>query len=301
MTTPAPGRTHAVRYLNVAASIADEDTAGLLRARIEEFARDRAPAQLARLFDELAPLDRHVRLDRLELDLGTLPADGFEEAAAQALEHAIKTALPGKIAAAAGDPGGEDRSLDEHQARLELLEHYLARGTVPFWARARPFVLPILLREIQSAQRGELSQALRRVGRDRVALERLVLQTRDHERRSLLELLAPGHATLIEEFHANIAAIQRERPLVPLQASDLERVLWLATFEYLLREPQAPFDRGRFLARLSWAMAERAGIADADVLAWLRDAPRARRWRWPSRAALAATLKDMPADRKSVV
>lgn len=288
-------QVHAVRRIELVARIADEEQALALLARVEEFGRDRALAVMERLFDELVPAERHLRLQRLDLDLGVLPVEGFEAAAAEALERALREALP-EILDAAAPRQAERRELSEGEARLAVLEHYLLHGTVPFWAGAQSFAFPALLEEAAQAQPVQLGALLRRIVGSRYALERLVLQAGEDALRRLLGALAPADAALILAYLTELVLVHRVEPFVPLEESALKRLLWLLTFEYLLREAGSQFNRRSFLGTLLADLAESEDISYADLLRLLRDALLRAERKLALRSSLPATLRELLAE-----
>ncbi|MBS0473220.1 MAG: hypothetical protein JSR60_19275 [Proteobacteria bacterium] len=277
---------HAVGKLNVSAEMPGEAEARMLRERVEAFWRDTAPDLMSRIFDEHVPSDRHIRLDRLTLDLGTIPATGFEAAAARALEQALRDALPDAIATSS-------TSRDTAGATLELVEAFLRTGTVPFWARGMPFDLSAALARLVANRPDALLPTLRRIAGNRTALERLVLRLSDQDLRRLLEFLAPADAALVLAYLADIGAAHRVEPLVPLAEPALHREMWVVTFEYLLRDAGTQFNRRSFLAALLQDLAIREDLSYADLLMLLRDALARTAGRLTLQSSLPATLLEL--------
>ncbi|HYE52570.1 MAG TPA: contractile injection system tape measure protein, partial [Azospirillaceae bacterium] len=166
-----PSQTHHVRALTLKAEVDGTGLAFAIRSRLEELMRGRVPALLAAAFDARVPPDVHIRMDRLELKLGVLPAQGLEEALLAALERAVDEALDALLVQPDGGlPGGpEVRRVPAGAVPPEVLEHFLTRGTLPFWA-GRAVALPALLAEVADAQPAGLRALLLRLGRDRRAL-----------------------------------------------------------------------------------------------------------------------------------
>jgi hypothetical protein len=98
---------------------------------------------LERVFSELSPPGRWDRLERLELDLGTLQASDLEQQLPQRLEAALRRALaarlplhlprplPPETSTAAAGPAADAYGF---QRQLELLALFTATGSLPWWA-----------------------------------------------------------------------------------------------------------------------------------------------------------------------
>ena len=87
---------HRLGKLDVEIAATDAVASAELRARIEHVVRTLLPGSIERICDELAPADRITRLGRIDLDLGTIDAEGiqglpalFESALAEALAQAL--------------------------------------------------------------------------------------------------------------------------------------------------------------------------------------------------------------------
>ena len=293
-----PDQTHHVQKLSLVVDMSDEALARALRARLEDFTRDRIPPLLNRVFDSLSPADRHVRLRKIDLDLGVLPEEGFEAAAAAALERALLEALPGAIAAAAQAPSEGESDVTQAQSDLELLEYYLGSGSVPFWARAETFSLPALLQRLAAQEPAVLGALLRRKGAERRVLERLVMQAGEDELRGLIGLLAPGDAAVILAMLADLISLHRAQPLAPLTEPQLKRELWLLTFEYLLRDAGTQFNRRSFLEWLLQGLAMREDVDYGELLLLLQGALDRTQQRLPLGSSLPSVLRELLDDRR---
>lgn len=115
---PAP---HRIGRLAIEASTGNVNDAFALRDRIQALARDAIPAALERAFDALGLGDTHLRLDRLDLDLGEVRAETLEADVLAALDRSLAPAL--KAAKA--------HRLTADEAEAAALRSYLATGVTP--------------------------------------------------------------------------------------------------------------------------------------------------------------------------
>lgn len=166
---------------------------------------------IERVLDERGTGDALVRLDQLELDLGTLPTDDFDDAFVARLEQALREAL----AQALRQQGTSDHRT---AAAIELLETFALTGNLPWWAPDDDEIVARHFARAAAHNGDALVGLLRRIASDAGALDRiaracdpdalaaLVERTRRHgpapragapaERWALLsELIEPGTAT----------------------------------------------------------------------------------------------------------
>ncbi|AWK89873.1 contractile injection system tape measure protein [Azospirillum thermophilum] len=280
-----PSSTHHVRRLTVDCAVSDLDTALALRARVEDLARAQMPPILERVFDALVPADRHLRLDRLDLDLGVIPASRLEQDLPAALERALGAALADAVAAASHAPDRTRRFMTPGEALLDRFDAYLATGASPPGGDA--FDPAAQLRLLLAEQPAALVALLHRRASDRHALERLVLQAGAAELRTLLARLVPADATVVLAYLAELLRLHRAAPALPVSGSALERRLWLLTLDYLLRDAGTRFNRRVYLRFLVAGAALAEGVPYGGLLLALRAAATRTRRR-PTAAAAPA-------------
>lgn len=294
--TSAP---HRVARLTVTASVADLDLAFGLRARIERLAWEMMPAAIGQVCDAIGLADMHLRIARLDLDLGRVRPDHLEEDALDALQRALSDALAHALHRARYSPSDAARLVDPAAMLVEDFDRYLRSGQLPIARREIGFDAAARLRWLIAEQPDALIRLLVRRARDRHALERLVLQTGEEGFGALLELLAPRDAEVILTLLVDVALAHRDPPVpIPsaLSASALGRVLRVATLEFLLRDPGSQFNRRRFLAHLLRREARAMGVDYAVLLRLLGDAVAALRAQQGLRSSLPRILSELLAE-----
>ena len=146
----------------------DFDDQSAARARMERMGdlRRRLIALLDRLCTEVIGEQDTLRVDRLELDLGHVDADVFDDAFMAKLEPALRSAL---AAERARSPRPEPAA-----AALELIETFALTGSLPWWADARDdAVVALHFGRAASSAPAELAALLRRLAADQGAMARL--------------------------------------------------------------------------------------------------------------------------------
>ncbi len=290
---------HRVARLHFTASAADVDLAFGLRSRIERLAWEMLPAAMGRVFDAIGPADQQLRIARLDLDLGTVRPETLEEDAIDALQRALTDALADVLHRARYSPSDDARLVDPAATWLEDFDHFLGSGRLPVARRDAGFDAVERLLWLIAEQPEALTDLLVRRARDRHALERLVLQVGDDGFRALLVLLAPRDAAVILALVADVMLVHRDPPVpIPsaLAAPALERVLRVATLEFLLRDPGTQFNRRRFLSHLLRREARAIGMDYGVLLQLLDDAVGALRAHQGLGGSLPLVLNELLAE-----
>ncbi len=203
-------------------SVADERTARLIQEGTARLHRTRLLPELSRWLDALAPADRTVRIERLSLDLGRLPAEGFDSALIAALGRALPSAMAEALAERS--PANTDPA---EASELELIEHLLASGNLPWWGDpTRNDVLDAALEHCVRTAQAPLAALLRRRLAAGAQARRAALHLRQRRLASLVDLLAPGRGTDARDI---VAALLRAVP--PGERRRLFIQLWGAVLQ----------------------------------------------------------------------
>lgn len=291
---------HRLGRLTLTTSIADMDMALTLRPRLEALAAKRLPEVMARVFDRLVPADMHLSLARLDIDLGRIAPDTIDDDLPDALEAALTEALTEAIHRARHTPDDDARLIDPARKALERFEAFLATGLAPRAAPGTRFDAAQVLAELAMTQPDALIAMLRAQSGNRYRLERLVLQLGAAGLRTLLDLLAPADAALIMAIIADTLRLHRDPPVaseIPIAEPALERLLWVATLEFLLRDAGSQFNRRRFLEHLLRREVGRVGLSFDRLLALLGQALQAAQTRTALRSSLPVILAELLDER----
>jgi hypothetical protein len=269
---------HRIEAERIAVRVAREELARRLIARLGELNRARLLPAIERVFDEVDRPDEWIRIDRLDLDLGRIgEADlgQIEGRLERALRAALDRALRGRTA-----PQREDRSEPAPVLRrpvgtalADLFGHWLDRGSWPYAAVIPPGTHPsdLLAELIETAPEALVTILRRRAGSEQ-ALRRLVRQIDGPRLEALLGLLDPASAGWILAYMAETRAAHAEAPLVEATPDAFGEELWLIVLRDALHRAGLRANRRAFVGQLVAGVAERFGIAWADLVRALQRA-----------------------------
>lgn len=291
--------THSIRAEQLQIDVASEALALALQPRVSDLNRQRLLPVIERVLGELDVPGRHIRLDRVAVDLGELPLAGLEEAAEAALYDALHRSL--RAAIDDQEIGSDAKSGGPEAGLVELLAQYLQRGTLPFWAASvgmprGGFSAAGLVQRLATGAPLDLAAMIRRVGRGPRVLERLVLALDEATLQSVLRLLEPAHAALILAYMLDLRHIHRAEPILSLGDTAFERHLWVLTLSYLVRDPGTQFNRKSFVAALLQGMAQGEGLDYRMVVAALERGLRVTLRHLPLASSLPAVIREIAND-----
>lgn len=212
--------------------------------------------RLEAVFSEVSSPHQVHRLDYLEIDLGSLPLQGFEQALAQRVEQEARQQLTKLMPERNWQREADEAaisSLTTEQAEEDALLHFLEQGVLPWWG--------------QPMERATWEQSLTRLARQRPQClrqratpdlrNRLLLQLSPSTLEQLLEILGAAQATswrapilLLQHLAAHATKFSASSPL----GASLVQAYHAWALESLLRTPLPPYPAFQALATNWWAL-----------------------------------------------
>ena len=277
MSAPRP---HIVRTQALQVAVAANERAQEILVLAAGLARTRLPAETDEIFSRHCDSRRQVRLDRIELNLGTIPFEHFARDFPERYRAALDAELSRLLRLRLPEPAAE-RAATDGVPRLALLLHVLQHGHLPWWAAPEPdFDPPAEFIALLAQAPAELCAGLRRIGRQRVVRRRLVQWLDDPGIARLVQALAPAEAPFILAYAADLDRRQRQEPFVPAPAAEFRQAKWEIILGHLLADAGSRFNAKAFLRQTLQNLAGRFRIAYAELLGELVRTAEAMAFTW---------------------
>jgi hypothetical protein len=173
------------------------DAAQHVQSELRDAYRERLLPLIEAICSELSAPGRIDRVDRLEIDLGELPLETFEAALADSFAPAFRSRLADAIDDA-----------PESDADLELFDHFIRTGTVPWWADvADRDLLPATLERLLGRAPRTLRRTIVAAADGERTLGRIVRACSDRLLDRLAAVLAPRWSTVCPGLGSAVIAI----------------------------------------------------------------------------------------------
>jgi hypothetical protein len=250
---------------------------------VSEFARDDLPALLAEVFDRCCPPGQTWRCDRLEVDLGRILVSHADAEIPRRLVAELTRALGRRFsgtaspAAAAtpktatdscateGEPAGRAENGD---TVLDLLDHLLRRGSLPWW-QTDPAPFLSLWEQALATQPGNLLARLKRLAQQNPVRRRLVWHLGRTHLPALIALAEPIHAGALVEWVDALVTRHVEDGLVQDDASGFEMAAWETLLTCLFVDRGSQFNTTEFARFHLRHLAKSYGVTYVALLARL--------------------------------
>ena len=215
--------------------------------------------EISPILDQFFPKELDLSLSKLELDLGTIPAEGFEEELIERLKKALLDELEKY------QQQQIPNAVDRQQTAFIF---FLKNGYLPWWLDNRKTDLPSLLAEVLAKDPTRFIRALRRLPHPEQMARRLVTIMDDRNFEHLIQHLEPVEATFILQYLDDLKTLQKEDPITPFQSS-FGKALHVWTLHYLLQNHGSRFNRKAFIYASLRQLAQGFGLSFKEVLSWM--------------------------------
>jgi hypothetical protein len=231
--------THMIRQQCVRVEVNGTEADGLsLQRRLPDLCQQALNPAVERVLDRYMRSDRHLSIDRLDIDAGTMSLERLERELTQAVELALERSLRELIlvdGASTASESGKIRYQTEQQRIHEAFVYFLKTGSLPWWFRlphdqSLDQVVLDSWRQFMKAGFAPLdvTDAVRRVLQSPASRKRLIRQCSFLVLETLLSLLSPESEHVVSEIRQTL-----RRPIMsPLWTEAFERSLWETVFAY---------------------------------------------------------------------
>jgi hypothetical protein len=180
---------HRIKRQVIELTVAGEDEAALLHAEMGRIHERQLRPLIDRCCTELSDPDRIYRIDRLEVDLGTVDPENLEQDIVARATTSLRSALAAQIGQAEQSASGEDLAT---RSSLELFEFFARTGSLPWWADiSQPRLLDEVLERLLQTAPEPLVRSMRALASEDGSLKRLVLHYPDAVLTRLVLVLVP--------------------------------------------------------------------------------------------------------------
>jgi Contractile injection system tape measure protein len=224
---------------------------------LQQFISQWTQPDLQKLFDrcvkDICPENRHLRIDKLELNLGKIQYSDLHTSLPEKVEEVLRSALKEqvkKLAINNKSNTGEDESIVLHSESLAsdgnnsdkaATDWFIEHGTAPWWYRTGDSICDALNRQLAASANfiQGITEKIR--GRDTLR-QRVLWQWGEQGCRHIVEHLEPQHAMKVESVINGLCSLNRKSKVFELGNSELSEFLWRMAAEYLIRNRAASFN-----------------------------------------------------------
>lgn len=212
--------------------------------------------------------DEWIRIESLDLDLGTLTETDFYEQFPRVLARKLDETFAACLARRESHPE-EIQIIPVKQSLVDKFVFYLLNGYLPWEAEGRPWILSDLLEEIIRSDVDRLLRWLQAEGARPAVRERLVFQFSDRHLEWLTAGVVPSDASFIQTYVRFLVDSHRRLQRPNLTVQEYRNGVWLVVWTYLLAESKGYYSRKQLILYTLQELAARYALPFATLLDWL--------------------------------
>lgn len=265
---------HVINRQTLEITLGKQENAWQVQQTLSRILQQQLPAVLDLCLTEASSPDCLQRIDRLELDLGELDSSRLEAELLEKIESALRQALGKQLGgtALAASVQQQDQTM---QAHVELLEHFVREGHLPWWADSSQRGVPenslsALLKNAPHA----LKQALPGLIKDSRCLQRLIIYFDDNHLTAIVALLNAVANDLAASLLQTLLAVQAPlQQRTRMSTPQLRATLWQSVLQVSVAGDAAITRHGEFLHAVTLRWAKLQGLPHQVLLGCIRQQP----------------------------
>ena len=222
-----------------------------------------------RVFRKFNPQNRHLLIERIELDLGEIKQEDFYTKFPVLLAQKLEEQLAEYLLTDADNR--QIRELTREQLSFEAFSFFLVHGNSPWADQSVSHDIHELFRKVYAETAAELRRFLFQQGHLSSMRRRLVYQLHDPELEKLVVLLNKTESTFIIAY-THLLINERAYPeKAPARADDHRNAVWYLVISYLLTNRESRFNQKEFVRQTIRELALHYNLKYALLLGFLID------------------------------
>lgn len=260
--------SHIIRQQVFEVNFSSRERSRDLQDKISSIFNNHLAEEMESLFERIIPRDKLIRVDNLTIDIGEIPFASLDteltSRVIEKLEEQLSLLLLHDNSAAAEAGSVSSRPQESY---LSLLEYFLLKGSLPWWAGSQDPDTPFMAVDFLLAHSAEKLRALiMQAGQKSYVRKRLVYQFGEHQLRSIIGILEPSEAEFIFGYHSEVIKVQREKQPVKSTEIEFKTAVWEFILTYLIVDRGTHFNRKAFVKSTLRSMSAHFNISFRELL-----------------------------------
>ncbi len=227
----------------------DQKKSHALQNRLSNLSNHRLNEAIGEVLDKYSGEDTSIRYDRIVLDIGSISEKYLEEELVERVKEELDRFLSHRFTGK--KPEQVDDQVSEKEKQLMALEWFLAKGTLPWWAKGKPaFQLSTLINKVVQNELRSFVHVLRKHKTNQEFIQRLVVNFSDENIFNLIRELEPTEAETVIETGKNTIRLQEKEQLVKTDNRTFRNKVWEFILTYLLNDRGSVFNTKIFVRSL---------------------------------------------------
>jgi hypothetical protein len=257
---------HLIEDLEFDLRFSTEERALQENTRLENYVKGSVMEAIEQVFDDSSMPGEVVRLERLEVDLGTVPIDGLETEMTALVRERLQAALHKHELLPSGEPVSRAQVPAQKQNEVDVLMHFLRTGQLPWYVNRRTIGSVEELANRVVRQSGEqFARELRSGGSEQV-IGRLARQVSETSLIGVVRVMVSHESASIERLVRSLLDNCVQVRFHNSSAVRARTLIWEAILTELVGTSSDTVDPGRLAQAAVSVIAREMGDENAQTL-----------------------------------
>jgi len=247
---------HIISSLQWDTSFDKKERATELQDRLSNWSKTNLPREIADAFDKICSPDQTLKIQSLEIDLGTIDFNNLEFELSTKLYRQLNEKLCDIIIDADTDTGNVE-IINGSTSQLNMIGYFLLYGLMPWnYKSVDSSINQMLAYQLQNNRQAIIAM-LREIGGGHDDIrKRIAWQINESNIEEIIKGIEPYNHSIILYFSNELIKIQKKETIVKAGIADFKKNLQYWTFNYLLIERGTLFNKISFMKSQLREMAE---------------------------------------------
>ena len=230
----------------------NEQEANQLQNKISNISNTTLSNTIKNVLDKYGDEALTIRLNTLVLDIGEVSEQNLETEIIEKVEAELESVLKKKLKTLRSTNSSIDEGIVTNTFKqLELLEWYLVKGILPWWAKGNnTFNINLTINLLVKDSLNELTNMINKNSQTTHFIKRVVYNFEDRSIYKLIRKLSPAEAQLLINTGENTIAVQEKNQIIKTDRQTFHDKTWEFILVYILNDRGSVFNTKTFVKSL---------------------------------------------------
>ncbi|WP_340065859.1 contractile injection system tape measure protein [Ascidiimonas aurantiaca] len=243
---------HTIREQAYEITLQNEEKAQKIQSAISLLQESQIAQLIDRILTEFDEETHIYNFQLVELDLGVLSIDNYENELADRIEEALINFLRYNLS---GKTPHQGQKTSISTGKLEALRYFLQKGYFNWNTGSKSPTS--LVKELVYEAKDDLTAMLKVIGKKEVVRKRMVLQLQVEALTQIVQAVKPEESRYILPYKESLYKEQEKNQIIKVSSLNFKNVLWEIILAYLFVESRSYYNKKSFLQYLLQKTAEK--------------------------------------------
>ena len=283
---------HIISKLKWDTSFNKKEMAYEFQNRLSHWSRNDLLIETNQIFDQVCGADQTWQIKSLELDLGAVNYEDFNQDLSKKFKEALNEKLMNLILYSNSNSNNLQVLL-ENVSKIEIIRSFLLQGYMSWNYQSKKGTVNQILFSLLKNEKEETIKMIKDVGTLENVRKRIAWQSEAPNILMIIKGLEPSNYMQITDFASELTKIQQKKGLVQTSIKSFKKNIWLWVLNHLLVERGTIFNRKAFVKSSIIQMANHYNIDYNELIESIKNAVESIKGKSSIKQGFVVTLKEL--------